>query len=81
MREKEIETDYRFMPEPNLPPVHIKQHWVDDCRAALRKPRYLKNIEERGIEPHVALQIAVSFSVFPGTFQHFFVYLFVFKNA
>lgn len=61
MREKEIETDYRFMPEPNLPPVHIKQEWIENCRLMLLKPRYLKNIEEYGLEPEVALQIAVSY--------------------
>ncbi|EFO23014.2 hypothetical protein LOAG_05469 [Loa loa] len=58
MREKEIETDYRFMPEPNLPPVHIKREWIENCRSMLSKPRYLKNIEEYGMEPEVALQIA-----------------------
>ncbi|KAL4003602.1 aspartyl/glutamyl-tRNA(Asn/Gln) amidotransferase B subunit [Acanthocheilonema viteae] len=58
MREKEIETDYRFIPEPNLPPVHIKQEWVESCRSMLSKPCYLKNIEEYGMKPEVALQIA-----------------------
>lgn len=61
MREKEIETDYRFMPESNLPPVHIKQEWIENCRRILSKPRYLKNIEEYDMEPEVALQIAVSY--------------------
>lgn len=23
MRDKEVKTDYRFMPEPNLPPLHL----------------------------------------------------------
>ncbi|KAM3723362.1 Glutamyl-tRNA(Gln) amidotransferase subunit B [Dirofilaria immitis] len=58
MREKEIETDYRFMPEPNLPPVHIEQEWIENCRPMLLKPRYLKNIDEYGIEPKIALKIA-----------------------
>uniref|UniRef100_A0A915PRK2 C2H2-type domain-containing protein n=1 Tax=Setaria digitata TaxID=48799 RepID=A0A915PRK2_9BILA len=58
MREKGIETDYRFMPEPNLPPVHIKKEWINSCRSVLSKPRYLKYIEDYGIEPQVALQIA-----------------------
>ncbi|EJW79779.1 PET112 family protein [Wuchereria bancrofti] len=58
MREKEIEMDYRFMPEPNLPPVQIKQEWIENCRLMLSKPRYLKNIEEYGMGPEVALQIA-----------------------
>ncbi|CAG9536599.1 unnamed protein product [Cercopithifilaria johnstoni] len=58
MREKEIETDYRFMPEPNLPPVHIKQEWIENCRSMLSKPCYLKNIEKYGLKPEVALQIA-----------------------
>uniref|UniRef100_A0A0R3S387 GatB_N domain-containing protein n=1 Tax=Elaeophora elaphi TaxID=1147741 RepID=A0A0R3S387_9BILA len=58
MREKEIETDYRFMPEPNLPPVHIKQEWIKNCCSMLLKPRYLKNIEEYGMKPEIALDIA-----------------------
>ncbi|VDN84723.1 unnamed protein product [Brugia pahangi] len=58
MREKEIEMDYRFMPEPNLPPVQIKQEWIANCRLMLSKPRYLKNIEEYGMRPEVALRIA-----------------------
>lgn len=59
MREKEIETDYRFMPEPNLPPVYIKQEWLENCRSMLSKPHYLKYIEENGVKPEIALQIAV----------------------
>ncbi|VDM12036.1 unnamed protein product [Wuchereria bancrofti] len=64
MREKKIEMDYRFMPEPNLPPVQIKQEWIENCRLMLSKPRYLKNIEEYGMGPEVALQIAVSIEVY-----------------
>lgn len=60
MREKDIETDYRFMPESNLLSVHIKPQWLEEAKAAVRKPQYLRNIQDFGIEPHTSLSIAVS---------------------
>ncbi|VDN85163.1 unnamed protein product [Brugia pahangi] len=36
----------------------IKQEWIENCRLMLSKPRYLKNIEEYGMRPEVALRIA-----------------------
>uniref|UniRef100_A0A182NKX8 Glutamyl-tRNA(Gln) amidotransferase subunit B, mitochondrial n=1 Tax=Anopheles dirus TaxID=7168 RepID=A0A182NKX8_9DIPT len=38
MRDKEVVQDYRFMPEPNLPPLHLKLHegaTVEDTEARL----------------------------------------------
>ncbi|VDN06615.1 unnamed protein product [Thelazia callipaeda] len=63
MREKEVETDYRFLPETNLPPVHIKEEWIKTCKSMIVKPSYLKCIEEYGIEPRTALKIASEKSV------------------
>uniref|UniRef100_A0A0M3ITR3 GatB_Yqey domain-containing protein n=1 Tax=Ascaris lumbricoides TaxID=6252 RepID=A0A0M3ITR3_ASCLU len=59
MREKEIETDYRFMPEPNLPAVHIDPELiVTATRAINRRPTYVRYIEEYDFDPDSALRIA-----------------------
>ena len=34
-RSKEYAHDYRYFPEPDLPPLHIGAGWVDELRAAL----------------------------------------------
>jgi len=34
-RSKEEEDDYRYFPEPDLPPLRIESTWVDEIRAAL----------------------------------------------
>ncbi|MEE9215833.1 MAG: Asp-tRNA(Asn)/Glu-tRNA(Gln) amidotransferase subunit GatB [Anaerolineales bacterium] len=34
-RSKEEAHDYRYFPEPDLPPLHIEASWVDEIRAAL----------------------------------------------
>ncbi len=46
MRSKETSDDYRYFPEPDLPPLHIDPAWLDSLRAALpelpaaRRTRY-----------------------------------------
>ena len=35
MRYKATTTDYRYMPDPNLPPVHIQPQFVEQVRATL----------------------------------------------
>jgi len=35
MRSKEEAHDYRYFPEPDLPPLFISREWVDEVRAAL----------------------------------------------
>ncbi len=35
MRSKEEAHDYRYFPEPDLPPLYISREWVDEVRAAL----------------------------------------------
>jgi aspartyl-tRNA(Asn)/glutamyl-tRNA(Gln) amidotransferase subunit B len=46
-RPKETSDDYRYFPEPDLPPLHITRAWVDELRAQLpelpdaRRDRFL----------------------------------------
>jgi aspartyl-tRNA(Asn)/glutamyl-tRNA(Gln) amidotransferase subunit B len=35
MRSKETSDDYRYFPEPDLPPLHVDPAWLDALRAAL----------------------------------------------
>uniref|UniRef100_A0A1B0DI52 Aspartyl/Glutamyl-tRNA(Gln) amidotransferase subunit B/E catalytic domain-containing protein n=1 Tax=Phlebotomus papatasi TaxID=29031 RepID=A0A1B0DI52_PHLPP len=35
MRDKEVLQDYRFMPEPNLPPLRLSQSFIEDLRQGL----------------------------------------------
>ncbi|WP_179396319.1 Asp-tRNA(Asn)/Glu-tRNA(Gln) amidotransferase subunit GatB [Lacticaseibacillus absianus] len=47
MRVKEGADDYRYFPEPDLPPVHVSQAWIDEVAARLpeaparRRARYV----------------------------------------
>ena len=46
MRSKETSEDYRYFPDPDLPPLHVEAAWVDRVRASLpelpaaRRTRY-----------------------------------------
>uniref|UniRef100_A0A0N5A8F1 GatB_N domain-containing protein n=1 Tax=Syphacia muris TaxID=451379 RepID=A0A0N5A8F1_9BILA len=74
MRDKEVVTDYRFMPEPNLPFVFIKSDWIDNVKATVNwKPNYLLFITDYGMKWHEAVSIAVSFYFFLQNFLKFFV--------
>ena len=35
MRSKETSDDYRYFPEPDLPPLHVEREWLDSLRAAM----------------------------------------------
>jgi aspartyl-tRNA(Asn)/glutamyl-tRNA(Gln) amidotransferase subunit B len=35
MRSKEVEHDYRYFPEPDLPPLEIGEEWLEEIRAGL----------------------------------------------
>lgn len=56
-RSKEEAHDYRYFPEPDLPPLIISRDWVEDLRAHLhelpdaRRQRY---VSEYGLSPHDA---------------------------
>ncbi len=57
MRVKETSDDYRYFPEPDLPPLHLDETWLADVRAALpelpgaRRARY---IDDLGLSPYDA---------------------------
>ena len=57
MRSKEEAFDYRYFPEPDIPPIEPADAWVDDIRATLpelprvRRERYAA---ELGLKPEVA---------------------------
>ncbi|MFD1483652.1 Asp-tRNA(Asn)/Glu-tRNA(Gln) amidotransferase subunit GatB [Lacticaseibacillus baoqingensis] len=57
MRVKEGADDYRYFPEPDLPPVHVTQEWIKDVQASLpeapaqRRARY---VNEWGIPEYDA---------------------------
>ena len=57
MRVKETSDDYRYFPEPDLPPLHLDAAWLDEVRAALpelpaaRRTRYR---ELMGLSPYDA---------------------------
>ena len=46
MRSKETSDDYRYFPEPDLPPLHVERAWLDELRGSLpelpaaRRARY-----------------------------------------
>jgi aspartyl-tRNA(Asn)/glutamyl-tRNA(Gln) amidotransferase subunit B len=50
-RSKETSEDYRYFPEPDLPPLHIDRAWVDELRAQLpelpdaRRDRFVAEYE------------------------------------
>jgi aspartyl-tRNA(Asn)/glutamyl-tRNA(Gln) amidotransferase subunit B len=56
MRAKETSEDYRYFPDPDLPPLHVEPAWIDEVRAGLpelpaaRRARY----EALGITPYDA---------------------------
>ena len=56
-RVKEGDADYRYFPEPDIAPYHIKQNWIDEIEESLpespfeRRKRY---VEEYGIKEYDA---------------------------
>lgn len=63
MRTKEGAADYRYFPEPDLPPVHISQEWIDQVKASIpempdvRRARYTG---EYGLPEYDAMVLTLS---------------------
>jgi aspartyl-tRNA(Asn)/glutamyl-tRNA(Gln) amidotransferase subunit B len=63
MRSKEEAHDYRYFPEPDLPPVEVSEEWVAEVRERLPElpdARKGRLIRDHGLSPDDAAQIADS---------------------
>jgi len=57
MRSKEDAHDYRYFPEPDLPPLVVSREWVEEARASLPElpaERRLRLASEYGLPPYDA---------------------------
>ncbi len=60
MRTKEDAADYRYFPDPDLPPLHVSEHWVAEVKADMPKlPRELEQfyVNHFGLTPYMASQV------------------------
>ena len=56
-RSKEEADDYRYFPEPDLPPLHIEEAWVDRVRSELPElpdAKWTRYVDEFGLSPYDA---------------------------
>ena len=56
-RSKEVAEDYRYFPEPDLPPLVIEQSWIDEIRAGLPELPHAKRqrfVADFGLTPYDA---------------------------
>ena len=42
MRSKEDAKDYRYFPDPDLPPIHISDAWIEELRTSIPELREAK---------------------------------------
>jgi len=69
-RSKEDAYDYRYFPEPDLPPLVIEPEWVERVRARLPelpRPRALRLQQQHGLSPYQANILVVE----PGVATYF----------
>jgi aspartyl-tRNA(Asn)/glutamyl-tRNA(Gln) amidotransferase subunit B len=54
-RGKEEAHDYRYMPEPDIPPIELDDKWVEDIGSAMPKlpPAIRSDLKDIGLEPPV----------------------------
>ncbi len=63
MRTKEDAHDYRYFPDPDLPPLVITHDWIERVRAdmpELPEARRARFVEEYGVTPYDASQLTLS---------------------
>ena len=56
MRSKEDAKDYRYFPDPDLPPIHISDAWIEKIKAEqpeLREVKQARYQEEYGLPAYV----------------------------
>jgi len=66
LRSKEMALDYRYFPEPDLPPLHLTEEWVESIRKtlpALPEQRIKKYTSEFGLSENDAIQLTNDKSV------------------
>ena len=56
MRTKELEEDYRYFPDPDLPPLLLDEGWVEEIRGRMAEPPHLR--ERRLVERYGISQAA-----------------------
>ena len=57
LREKETDADYRYFPDPDLPPLLVDDAWVSALRSAmpeLPEARRARWVETLGLTPYAA---------------------------
>lgn len=72
MRSKEEAHDYRYFPEPDLPPLQIGKEWVDKVKSRLPElPGQMRDrfVNEYGIPAYDA-EILTSYRAFAGFFEN-----------
>lgn len=65
MRTKEDAADYRYFPDPDLPPLVIGRDWVEQVRADMPElPRDLERlyVEEYSLTPYMASQVVSTYA-------------------
>jgi aspartyl-tRNA(Asn)/glutamyl-tRNA(Gln) amidotransferase subunit B len=50
MRTKEESADYRYFPDPDLPPHHISDSWIEEVRSTLPELPWVREDRLRGME-------------------------------
>ncbi len=66
MRTKEDSADYRYFPDPDLPPLVIERQWVERTRAAMPElPRVMAErfVRDHGLPEYDATQLTLSKSM------------------
>jgi aspartyl-tRNA(Asn)/glutamyl-tRNA(Gln) amidotransferase subunit B len=73
MRSKETSDDYRYFPEPDLPPLHVEPEWLDRLRASLpelpaaRRDRFRDGLGLSGYDAGVLVADPDAASLFEAT--------------
>ncbi|WP_297816238.1 Asp-tRNA(Asn)/Glu-tRNA(Gln) amidotransferase subunit GatB [uncultured Lactobacillus sp.] len=74
-RVKEGDADYRYFPEPDIAPYHIKQSWIDEIKETLpespfeRRNRYINDYGIKAYDADVILQTKESSDYYDAAVQ------------
>lgn len=77
MREKDAQTDYRFLPEPNLPKLVVKKTWMEQVQRELEQegpPKFEVLREQFGFDPRSSVHISVGFRNSHRFFKNFSIF-------